>query len=212
MSKGWVKLHRKMADHPLWLSEPFTRAQAWVDLIMLANHADGFVRVRGVRVDVPRGSLGWSEARLATRWRWSRGKARRFLRELETVQQIVQQKNNATSVISITNYDEYQQDGTADGTADGQQTVQQTDTNKNVKKKKKNNKYNTFTPPTTAEVADYVADRTAQGKPRVDAFAFVDHYTSKGWMIGKNKMKDWKAAVRTWERNSNDTGQPEFYN
>ena len=34
----------------------------------------------------------------------------------------------------------------------------------------------------------------------IDADAFVNFYESKGWMIGKNKMKDWKAAVRTWER------------
>ena len=32
----------------------------------------------------------------------------------------------------------------------------------------------------------------------------MDFYASKGWMVGKNKMKDWKAAVRTWERNSYD--------
>ena len=36
----------------------------------------------------------------------------------------------------------------------------------------------------------------------IDAQAFVDFYASKGWMIGKNKMKDWKAAVRTWERDT----------
>jgi hypothetical protein len=34
----------------------------------------------------------------------------------------------------------------------------------------------------------------------IDAEAFIDFYSSKNWMIGKNKMKDWKAAVRTWER------------
>ena len=36
----------------------------------------------------------------------------------------------------------------------------------------------------------------------MDAERFVDYYTSNGWMVGKNKMKDWKAAVRTWERNN----------
>lgn len=54
-----------------------------------------------------------------------------------------------------------------------------------------------FTPPTEAEVRDYCEQR----KNGVDAEAFVNFYESKGWMIGKNKMKDWKAAVRTWERN-----------
>lgn len=55
-----------------------------------------------------------------------------------------------------------------------------------------------FIPPTLEEVAAYCQER----HNRVDASRFVDFYTAKGWMVGKNKMKDWKSAVRTWERNS----------
>ena len=64
---------------------------------------------------------------------------------------------------------------------------------------KKNNKNNTvrFTPPTVEQVREYCA---ARGN-NVDAQSFVDFYESKGWMIGKNAMKDWRAAVRTWEKN-----------
>lgn len=50
--------------------------------------------------------------------------------------------------------------------------------------------------PTVEEVRAYCQER----KNRVDPEQFVDFYESKGWMIGKNPMKDWKAAVRTWER------------
>ena len=57
-----------------------------------------------------------------------------------------------------------------------------------------------FTPPTIEEVAAYCNERGNQ----VDPQRFIDHYESNGWMVGKNKMKDWKAAVRTWERNSYD--------
>lgn len=53
-------------------------------------------------------------------------------------------------------------------------------------------------PPTVDEVRAYCIERGNN----VDPERFVDYYTSKGWMIGKNKMKDWKAAVRTWERGS----------
>lgn len=55
-----------------------------------------------------------------------------------------------------------------------------------------------FKPPTVQEVRDYCEQR-GNG---IDAEYFVDFYTSKNWMVGKNKMKDWKACVRTWERNS----------
>lgn len=65
-----------------------------------------------------------------------------------------------------------------------------------------NNVGKNFTPPTVEEVQAYCQER----KNKVDAQTFVDFYESKGWMVGKNKMKDWKAAVRTWERNRKDSG------
>ena len=56
-----------------------------------------------------------------------------------------------------------------------------------------------FVPPTVEEVQAYCNERGN----RVNPEAFVDFYSAKGWMVGKNKMKDWKAAVRTWEKSEN---------
>ena len=53
-----------------------------------------------------------------------------------------------------------------------------------------------FTPPTVDEVRSYCQER----KNGIDPEAFIDFYQSKGWKVGKNTMKDWKAAVRTWEK------------
>ena len=53
-----------------------------------------------------------------------------------------------------------------------------------------------FTPPTIDEVKSYCDER----KNGISAEQFVDFYTSKGWMVGSAKMKDWRSAVRTWER------------
>lgn len=64
-----------------------------------------------------------------------------------------------------------------------------------------------FKPPTLEEVKSYCLERGNN----VDCDRFVDHYTAKGWMIGKNKMKDWKAAVRTWEKPKNDNQQPTLF-
>lgn len=61
-----------------------------------------------------------------------------------------------------------------------------------------------FTPPTVEEVAAYCRERNN----RIDPQTFVDFYASKGWVVGKTKMKDWKAAVRTWEKRDGN-GQPE---
>lgn len=60
-----------------------------------------------------------------------------------------------------------------------------------------------FTPPTIEEVREYCQSRNNN----VDPEQFYDFYESKGWMIGKNRMKDWKAAVRTWERDRNRASQ-----
>ena len=62
---------------------------------------------------------------------------------------------------------------------------------------KKSTRQKKFVPPTVEEVAAYCLER----KNKVDAAYFVDHYTSNGWKVGKQNMKDWKAAVRTWEKN-----------
>jgi hypothetical protein len=59
-----------------------------------------------------------------------------------------------------------------------------------------------FVPPTVEEVSDYCSERNNN----IDAQKFVDYYSSNGWKVGKNPMKDWKACVRTWERN--DYGKP----
>ena len=53
-----------------------------------------------------------------------------------------------------------------------------------------------FTPPTLEEVKAYCKER----KNNVDADRWMNYYTANGWKVGKNSMKDWKAAVRTWER------------
>ena len=65
------------------------------------------------------------------------------------------------------------------------------------KKEKKTAKR--FTPPTVEEVKAYCQER----KNNINADQFVDFYTSKGWKVGSNPMKDWKAAVRTWENRDN---------
>lgn len=62
-----------------------------------------------------------------------------------------------------------------------------------------------FYPPTLDEVKQYCEER----KNNIDPMAFIDFYSSKGWMIGKNRMKDWKAAVRTWERKRKEKYQAE---
>lgn len=132
---GWIKLWRVLCEHSLWLEEKFTRGQAWVDMLLMAAHSRAHVRIRGVKVSLNPGQLAVSEVQYAKRWQWSRGKVRRFLSELEQQDepQIEQQKTNITTVVTILNWTEYQEDNTADRTASDTANGQQTDTYKNVK-------------------------------------------------------------------------------
>ena len=59
-----------------------------------------------------------------------------------------------------------------------------------------------FAPPSLSDVAKYCKER----KNKINPEAFINHYQSKGWMIGKNKMKDWRAAIRTWEIKDKEAG------
>ena len=113
MDRGYIKLYRSIQDRRQWTQEPFDRNRAWIDLLLLANHKPGQLRIRGILIDIKRGQVGWSERRLAERWRWSRNKLRRFFSELEMAQQIsrqtIQQNVRLSSLVTIVNYDLYQE-------------------------------------------------------------------------------------------------------
>lgn len=67
---------------------------------------------------------------------------------------------------------------------------------KNSKEEESNSAHSRFTPPTVDDVSAYCRER----KNGIDPQRFVDFYASKGWRVGNQSMKDWRAAVRTWER------------
>ena len=121
--KNYFLVNRSMFENKLWFEERFTKAQAWIDILGNANYKNGSFFIRGNEIKVARGQLGWSEVTMAKRWRWSRTKVRRFLFWLEKEQQIRQQKDRfMTTILTIINYNKYQND-TADDTAEKQQTI-----------------------------------------------------------------------------------------
>ena len=86
---------------------------------------------------------------------------------------------------------------------DGKETLLErsknfTETGKKTLPNNNTNNKNTFIRPLQAEIEAYCKEISFV----LDANHFIDHYEARGWLIGKNPMKDWKAAVRTWKRNS----------
>lgn len=118
MHRGFIKLYRASIDNPLYFSEKFNKWHAWLDLLMLANHKVRMVSVRGVMIEVKRGQVLASERFLADRWKWSRDKVRAFITLLQDQQQILPQKTNITTLLTVVNYEKYQEKPTTKPTTD----------------------------------------------------------------------------------------------
>lgn len=106
--KGYIKVYRDVRDHWLWNDKPFSRGQAWVDLLMMVNHEDKKIMFDGVLIPVERGMVVTSLHKLADRWGWSTSKVGRFLNLLSSEVMIRQERNTKRTAISIVNYSDYQ--------------------------------------------------------------------------------------------------------
>lgn len=209
MLQGWIPVYRQIQENWMWKEKPFSKGQAWIDLIMLANYEDKKMPYKGEVITCERGTVNLSISFLADRWGWSRKKTKTFLNLLESDGMVTTKATTHRTVITIENYAIYNDVPTAKDTTEvstnAQQGYQQgnskgnTTNNINNINNINNNNIGRFTPPNVEEVAAYCQERGNSISPE----AFMDYYSSKGWMVGKNKMKDWKAAVRNWERRQN---------
>jgi hypothetical protein len=183
---GYIKLFRTLQSNEIWTGETFTDGQAWVDLLMLTNWEEGYIKKRGMRITIPRGYCGHSIKDLSIRWKWSRGKVYRYLEFMEHQNMLIMehQKNHLTTLIKIINYDEYQGNGTSDRTSNGTQT----DTsNKNRSKEDTNTSGSAVASPTYKKAVNPLAVQ--------DFEVFWKEYPRK---VGKgNALKAWlsKGAV-----------------
>jgi len=105
-----------------------------------------------------------------------------------------QNSNVHKSVINLLN--KYNLEGYLKGSQRVESTLKDKDTDIVIVKEKA--KAKRFTKPTIEDIKEYCIERNNF----VDAEKFFDYYSSNGWKVGKNPMKDWKASVRTWEKNS----------
>ena len=134
-NKGWISLYRTILDGWLWEDKPFARGQAWIDLLLQANHKDSKKLSKGELVEIKRGSLLTSDQILADRWGWSRKKVRAFLSMLEKEQMITLNRTKKGTSLSIKKYSFYQNGGTTEDTTEDtteeQPRIQQRNTNNN---------------------------------------------------------------------------------
>ena len=127
MQTGWISLHRSLLEHDFWKDERFSRAHAWIDLLLNANHTDKKVFIKGQYLEIKRGQQCRSQLTLSKIWGWDRKTVKRFLKYLENEQMITQQSTQLTTVITICKYDDFQTESKQEGQQEGQQNPQQKD-------------------------------------------------------------------------------------
>ena len=103
LRRGFIKLWRSSVDNKFYFTEPFTRWQAWVDLLLLTQHKEYTITIRGISVIIKKGQVAVAEETLAQRWKWSRNKVRRYLAQIsaKTIQQTIHQ-NSLNKTIETT--------------------------------------------------------------------------------------------------------------
>lgn len=154
---GFVKLHRKITEHWLWTGEPFDRAHAWIDLLLMANWKPSKRIFNGRVIDQGRGQVVCTIRFLADRWGWSPKKVRRFLKTLQNDGMLsVKGQTNGTT-ITIEKYAFFQDWGqTDDPTSDP--TDDPTDDPQHKKNKEKK------------EIKEEPAGTTVEAVPMPDEF------------------------------------------
>ena len=111
MTEGFIILHRKITENWIWEDKPFSKGQAWIDILMLVNHQDNKVLLPKTNelVTVKRGEHITSELKLADRWGWSKTKVRNFLKLLSTDGMIEDiKKDRKRTRLKVLNYNDYQ--------------------------------------------------------------------------------------------------------
>ena len=112
MNNGFIKLYRSIQDNPLWDTKPYDRARAWIDLLLLANHKDAEVLIKGDVYTCKRGQVLRSIKYFESRWGWSRQKVRTFLNMLQKLKMIDKNLTTNLTHLTICNYRDFQDTST----------------------------------------------------------------------------------------------------
>lgn len=113
MARGWISMHRQIQTHWLWEDKPFSKGQAWIDLLLMANHEDARFLLGNQLIESKTGDVVTSEVKLMERWGWSKSKVRAFLSLLENDSMIIKKADNKKTTLNIVNYGLWQDSQTA---------------------------------------------------------------------------------------------------
>lgn len=170
--KGWLKLYRCIEDNWLWDDTPFSYGQAWIDMLMMANHTQTKMLFNKEPIVLEVGSFITSVRKLSIKWGWSKDKVLRFLRTLEKDKMITRDSDNQRTLITLVKYGVYQcccdTDEDTGATRNGHEADTNEDTDapqtrskelKNDKNEKKEKKGSIAPRPEHKEIIDYFNEK-----------------------------------------------------
>lgn len=174
-------------------------------LLNKANYEDKYWQ----GILVKRGQLITSLPHLSEETGISIQSVRTCLNHLKSTGEITDKSTNKYRLITIVKYNTYQCGEEVTNQQTNRQTNSQltgnqqaTNSNEEVKKERSKEKKIYNIPPSLSEVQEYCKQRSNN----IDPQKFVDYYEARGWLIGKVKMKNWQAAIRTWEQRGDNNG------
>jgi len=107
--QGWIKLHRQILETNFFEEKRvYSKAEAWIDLLLRANHKDERILFNSNYITIKRGQHLTSMKKLAERWKWSRTKVQKFLTLLEEDGMCTAKKTSKYTLLTLDNYDFYQ--------------------------------------------------------------------------------------------------------
>lgn len=142
--KGWISVHRQLQEHWLWQDKPFSKGQAWIDLLMSVNHDDSKFLLGNELIELKRGQKVTSIRQLCECWGWSNNKVVAFLDLLEQEGMLIRKSDSKKTVITIEKYEEYQGEERAKATLMRQESdsdATEMHTNNNDNNANNDNKY-----------------------------------------------------------------------
>jgi len=114
MEEGWISLNRKLQSHWIWKEKRvFSKAEAWIDILLMVNHSEQKVTIKNTIYIVNRGESIMSLDSWGKRWNWNKSKVRRFLDVLQMELMVVSKNETQTTRLTVCNYDSYQTNGNA---------------------------------------------------------------------------------------------------
>ena len=144
MNKGWISLNRKIQSHWLWVEKrEFSKLEAWLDILLTVNYTEKKVMIKNTLFTVKRGQSIKSLETWASRWKWSRGRVKRFFDLLKNDGMIEYKTNSKTTELTVCKYDSYQDTQTSnEHQTDIKQTSNEHQTNINNNVNNYNNENN----------------------------------------------------------------------